>query len=125
MFHTIQCSMSSVPWPTAASTSCAIKTKCVVPSGTLLHESGGDTESPACVYFAGIVPPSLHAVVESVIVWIGPRRFWKLPPPPPLAAPPPAAADSAVPYSAHAASSSTRRSACAGLHRIQVFTGLI
>ena len=22
-------------------------------------------------------------VVESVIVWIGPRRFWKFPPPPP------------------------------------------
>src|SRR5687767_656373 len=76
MFQTIQCSMSSVPCPTAASTSCAMTTKLVVLSGTLLHASGGDTDAPACVYLTGIVPPSLHAVVVNDIVWIGPRRTW-------------------------------------------------
>ena len=81
MFHSIQCRMSSVPLPIAASASRAISTKLCTPSGTLLHASGGDTCAPACVYFAGIAPPSVHAVVVSDITWIGPRRFW--PPPPP------------------------------------------
>src|SRR5688500_8649751 len=75
MFHTIQCSISSVPVPIAASVSRAIRTKLCTPSGTLLHASGGETCAPACVYFAGIMPPSLHAVVVSDITWIGPRRF--------------------------------------------------
>ena len=43
MFHSIQCRMSSVPLPVAASTSCTSRTKLAAPSGTLLHASGGDT----------------------------------------------------------------------------------
>ena len=65
MFQSIQWRMSSVPLPVAASRSCAIRTKLATPSGTLLHVNGGETWSPACVYFAGIGPPSGHAgVVE-------------------------------------------------------------
>ena len=67
IFHNIQCSISSVPLPIAASVSRAINTKLCTPSGTLLHASGGDTCAPACVYFAGIIPPSVHAVVVSDI----------------------------------------------------------
>ena len=33
-------------------TSCTISTKLATPSGTLLQLSGGETSSPACVYFA-------------------------------------------------------------------------
>jgi hypothetical protein len=67
MFHNIQCSTSSVPLPIAASVSRAISTKLWTPSGTLLHASGGDSCAPACVYFEGIIPPSLQPVVVSDI----------------------------------------------------------
>src|SRR5688572_9562355 len=74
MFHTIQCSTSSVPLPIAASVSRVMSTKLCTPSGTLLHASGGDTCAPACVYFAGIIPPSVQAVVVSDSTCIGERR---------------------------------------------------
>src|SRR4029079_11689867 len=82
MFHSSQCRISSVPLPAAASRSRAISTKLVVPSGTSLHANGGDVSGPACEYFTGICPPSLHAVVVSDITVIGPRRPWPPPGPP-------------------------------------------
>src|ERR1051326_1126926 len=81
MFQSIQCSMSSVPLPIAASTSWTISTKDAVVSGAPLHDSGGEI-SPAgpltCVYFAGIRPPSVQPLDVSVIVALPP-----LPRPPP------------------------------------------
>ena len=71
MFHNIQCSTSSVPVPIAASVSRAINTKLCTPSGTLLHASGGDPCAPACVYFAGIVPPSAQLYQFNVLVPAG------------------------------------------------------
>ena len=68
---------SSAPVPIAESTSWTMSTKLAMLSGTLLHASGGDTWSPACVYFAGICPPSVHALDVSVITAMPPR-------PPPL-----------------------------------------
>src|SRR5262245_44039732 len=47
--------------------SCMCNTKVTVPAGVFVHASAGDTWSPACVYFAGICPPSGNAVVVSVI----------------------------------------------------------
>src|SRR4051812_13188310 len=73
MFHSIQCSMSSAPFPVAASTSCTTSAKLPTPSGTLVHASGGDTWSPPCEYLAGIDPPSAHALVVSVITCTPPR----------------------------------------------------
>jgi hypothetical protein len=43
------------------------KTKLTVFGGVLVHVNGGDTCSPACVYFTGIGSPSGQAVVVSVI----------------------------------------------------------
>jgi hypothetical protein len=48
-----------------------IRTKLCVPGGMFLQVSAGDTCSPACVYFAGICPPSGNAVVVSVIAGRG------------------------------------------------------
>src|SRR5262245_50267715 len=47
--------------------SCMWRTNVTVPAGVFVHVNAGDTCSPACVYFAGIWPPSGNAVVVNVM----------------------------------------------------------
>src|SRR5262249_26564959 len=88
---------SSLPPAIGASGSCTIRTKLAAPSGTLLHASGGDTSSPACVYLIGIVVPSAHAPVVSVISWTPPRPPPRPPRPPGPGPGPPGAAPRCAP----------------------------
>jgi hypothetical protein len=71
MFHTSQCTWSSVVLFRATSGSCMWRKKVTVPGGVLVQLRAGDTCSPACVYFTGIGSPSGHAGVVRVIAGLG------------------------------------------------------
>jgi hypothetical protein len=67
MFHTSQCSTSSVPLPVGASRSWTISTKLAAASGAFAQASGGDTSWPGCACLSGILAPSVHALVVNAI----------------------------------------------------------
>src|SRR6266480_2298906 len=52
-----------------ASGSSQISAKDLVPSGALAHAKGGETSLPTPVYFSGIVPPSVNALLVSFMLF--------------------------------------------------------